>query len=133
MKKYLKTFNEKCIGCNNCMSVCAKLYFKEDNPDKSCIRVAAAGADAYELTVCNQCRRCVQECPTLALTVNKLGVVMLNKALCINCMACAGACPTGVMRAHAGGLTPFKCIACGACARECPSGALAVVNEEEKP
>ncbi len=129
--KYLKTDSEKCIGCNTCMSVCSRLYFKEDDPEKSCIRVIAA-ADGYQLTVCNQCRRCVQECPTLALTVNKQGVVMLNKALCINCLACVAACPTGVMRLYAGGLAPFKCIACGACAKECPADALAVVVEEEK-
>jgi Fe-S-cluster-containing hydrogenase component 2 len=28
--KYLHTYEEKCNGCNTCMSVCSQLYFKED-------------------------------------------------------------------------------------------------------
>ena len=128
--KYLKTFAEKCNGCNLCMSVCSQLYFKEDNPEKSAIKVSPSDANSYTLSVCNQCRRCVEECPSQAITINKQGVVMINKALCINCLACVGACPTSTMMTFFGGLVPFKCIACDACARECPSGALKIEVKE---
>ena len=133
MKKKLKTSSEKCIGCEKCMMVCSKLYFKKEEPMLSAIRVqaGAAGNDAgFTLSVCDQCQRCVQECPVLALTVSKQGVVMLNKSLCINCLACVAACPSGVMRLHRDVLTPFKCIACDACVKECPTDALEIVNEE---
>jgi len=128
--KFLKTFAEKCTGCNTCMSVCSKLYFKEDNPDKSAIRVGRAKDGAYILSVCDQCRVCVAECPTQAISVNKLGVVLINKALCINCLACVAACPTGTMMTWRSGMVPFKCIACDACAKECPSGALKIEVKE---
>jgi carbon-monoxide dehydrogenase iron sulfur subunit len=128
--KYLKTFPEKCNGCNVCMNVCSKLYFKEDNLEKSAIQVTTAGKNAFTLNVCNQCGSCVPECPTLALTVNKLGVVMLNKSLCINCLACVAVCPSNSMMTWQGGLSPFKCIACDACAKECPTAALKIETKE---
>lgn len=129
--KYLKTFPEKCNGCNICMSVCAKLYFKEDNPEKSSIKIIPAEKKIFMLNVCNQCQACVPECPTLALTVNKQGVVLLNKSLCINCLACVAVCPSNTMMTWRGGLTPFKCIACDACAKECPTGALKIEIKED--
>jgi len=129
--KYLRTFPEKCNGCNICMSVCSKLYFKEDNPEKSAIRVGQSTAGSYTLDACNQCQACVVECPTLALTVNKQGVVMLNKNLCINCLACVAVCPTHTMMTYHGGLVPFKCIACDACVKECPTHALKIEVKEK--
>jgi carbon-monoxide dehydrogenase iron sulfur subunit len=128
--KYLKTIAAECIGCNTCMSVCSKLYFKEDNPQKSAIQVGQAADGAYTLSACNQCQRCVAECPTQAISVNKLGVVMINRALCINCLACVAVCPSGTMRTYHGGLVPFKCIACAACVKECPTGALKIEVKE---
>jgi carbon-monoxide dehydrogenase iron sulfur subunit len=128
--KYLKTLAEKCNGCSACMSACSKLYFKEDNPEKSAIRIGRAADGSYTLSVCNQCQRCVAECPTQAITVNKLGVVMINGTLCINCLACVAACPTSTMMTYRGGLVPFKCIACDACAKQCPTGALKIEVKE---
>ncbi len=128
--KYLKTYDEKCTGCDTCMSVCSKLFFKEDNHEKSCVRVTEKDGNNYLLSVCDQCQTCVMECQTLALTVNPKGVVMLNKKLCIGCYACVGICPTGTMRTVKDELVPFKCIACGACAKECPTGAIEIVEEE---
>ncbi len=127
--KYLKTFAEKCNGCNICMSICSKLYFKEENPEKSAIRISRTG-DTFILSVCNQCRVCVAECPTQAISVNKSGVVLINRALCINCLACVAACPTSTMMTYRQGLVPFKCIACDACAKQCPTGALKIEVKE---
>ena len=129
--KFLKTFTEKCTGCNTCMSVCSKLYFKEDNPEKSAIRVGRAEDGSFTLSVCDQCRVCVAECPTQAISVNKSGVVLINKVLCINCLACVAACPTSTMMTYRAGLVPFKCIACDACAKECPRDALKIKVKEK--
>lgn len=125
--KHLKTDQEKCRGHLRCVSVCSKLYFKEDNPEKSAIRVVPGEGGKYTLVTCTQCGECVAECPTMALTVNPQGVVMLNRALCIGCLACVGRCPIGAMRHVPGMATPFKCIACGACVKECPEKALETV------
>jgi anaerobic carbon-monoxide dehydrogenase iron sulfur subunit len=129
--KYLRTFPEKCNGCNACMSACSLLYFKEDNREKSAIQVTEAGNKSWALNACNQCLACLPECPTLALTVNKQGVVMLNKALCINCLACVAVCPSGSMMTWKGGLSPFKCIACDACVKACPTAALKIEVKEK--
>ena len=129
--KLLKVYDEKCIGCNTCVSVCSNLYFKEDEAEKSCIEVFPAEGEKFKLSVCNQCGTCVMECPTKALSVNKLGVVMVSKKLCVGCYACVAVCPTNNMRTYDGGMVPFKCIACGACAKECPADALEIVKEEK--
>jgi len=128
MKKYLKTFPDKCIACHTCESTCSNLYFKEGNPDKSCIRITSA-EPVNDMNVCNQCETCVKVCPTKALTITQQGVVMVNKSLCISCYMCIAACPSNSMMRHEGGLYPFKCIACGACVKSCPQNAIKVVQE----
>ncbi|MEF3694720.1 MAG: 4Fe-4S binding protein [Candidatus Cloacimonadota bacterium] len=129
MKKLLKTHPDKCIACHLCESVCSRLYFKEDNSAKSCIRIHDDQSPIH-MNVCNQCQACVKACPTQALTVNSLGVVMLNKRLCIGCLMCVAACPTNSMMHFDGALSPFKCIACGACAKQCPAEAIKIETEE---
>ena len=131
MKKYLKNYDERCIGCDTCMTVCSTLYFKEDSEEKSRIKVENRGGDEYALLVCDQCQTCVAECPTMALSVTRAGVVILNKSLCIGCYACVAVCPTNVMFTARNEVSPFKCIACGSCAKECPADALEIVTEEE--
>ncbi len=128
MKKHLKPYPDKCIACRACESVCSKLYFKEDNAEKSNIRINENPA-GNDINVCNQCRVCVGMCPTLALKVNLQGVVMLDKNLCISCYMCIAACPTNSMRRFIGGMYPFKCVACGMCAKECPTEAIDIVQE----
>lgn len=127
--KYLKTYDESCIGCDTCVTTCSQMYYKEDDPAKSAIRIASAGDREFKIAVCNQCQTCVTHCPTGALSINKFGVVMLNKKLCDNCFACVEACPTGDFIKIQDDAPPFKCIACGACARECPADALELISE----
>jgi ferredoxin len=127
--KYLKTNDEKCKGCNDCMAACSTLYFKVNSPEKSRISVERTQANGFHLNVCNQCGICVSECPVTALTINKTGVIMLNAKLCIGCLACVAVCPSGSMRHAQGALVPIKCVACGACAQKCPEGALEICVE----
>lgn len=134
MIKYLKTSEDKCVGCMTCVSVCSRLYFKEDNPAKSSIVVSDAGNGSFRLAVCDQeCRLCVKECPTKAIGINKQGVVTIDRKKCVGCLACVAVCPIGAMRWYPGAGTPFKCVACGACVGECPRGALEIAQKEEKP
>jgi len=132
MIKYLYTDDKKCVGCMTCTATCSQMYFKEDNPAKSSIQVLGRGKGAFHLVACDQeCRRCVMECPTQAITVSKTGVVMINRSLCVGCLACVAVCPIEAMRYYPGGKNPFKCIACGACVKKCPKGALEIREKEE--
>ena len=131
MIKYLKTDDSKCVGCMTCTSVCSKLYFKEENPAKSSILVNDGGAGRFHLVACDQeCGACVRECPVKAIRVNRNGVVVIDRKLCVGCLACVAVCPIGAMRWYPGIPAPFKCISCGACARACPKAALGIVNKE---
>ena len=125
--KMLQTIPDKCITCHNCESACSKLYFKEDNAKKSCI---AINEEVYppEMIVCNQCGTCAKICPTLALTINPQGVVILNKSLCIGCLMCVAVCPVQAMRFTENVYNPFKCIACGICTKTCPAEAIKIVT-----
>ena len=132
MIKYLKTNDEKCVGCMTCASVCSKLYAKEDNPARSRIQVLDKGNNAFHLIACDQeCRKCADECPTQAITVSKAGVVLIDRKLCVGCLACVAVCPIGAMRFYPGEKNPFKCIACGACAKACPKEALEIAAKDE--
>lgn len=134
MIKFLKLHDDRCVGCNNCASTCSRLYFKVDDPAKSRIQVFQMGLGSYHIVACDQeCRRCVMECPTQAITVNAQGVVMINKNLCVGCLACVAVCPIGAMRYFPGEPAPFKCIACGACVKTCPADALELAEKEETP
>jgi len=130
MKKVLMTYPANCIACHACEGACSQLYFKTDAPQDSRIRISETNAQPH-MNVCNQCGICVQSCPTLALTINKQGVIMVNQALCINCYMCIAACPTGSMFRRLGDVTPFKCIACGACTPSCPADAISLAETKE--
>jgi carbon-monoxide dehydrogenase iron sulfur subunit len=131
--KYLKTIDENCVGCMICTAACSKLYFKVDDPAKSSIQVNEPGRGGFHLVACDQeCRACVRECPTQAISIAKTGVVLIDKKTCVGCLACVAVCPIGAMRWFPGDRNPFKCIACGACARQCPKRALEVSSKEEK-
>lgn len=115
-----------------CAAVCSTLYFKDENPAKSAIQVQDLGGGAFHLVACDQeCRKCVDECQTQAISVSKAGVVLINKSLCVGCLACVAVCPTGAMRYYPGAKYPFKCIACGACVKRCPKEALELGQKEE--
>jgi Fe-S-cluster-containing dehydrogenase component len=132
--KYLKLHDDKCVGCLNCTATCSQMYFKENNPARSRIQVLGLGGGKFHLVACDQeCRKCVIECPTQAITVNSKGVVMINKSLCVGCLACVAVCPIEAMRFFPGESTPFKCIACGECVKTCPKGALEIAEKEDSP
>lgn len=130
MKKFLMTYPENCIACHACESTCSNLYFKVDDPALSRIRITEA-EPRPAMNACNQCGICVQACPTLALSVNSQGVIMLNKNLCIGCYMCVAVCPTASMFRQEGRQVPFKCIACGNCTEACPADAIRIVENKE--
>ncbi|HHT64169.1 MAG: 4Fe-4S binding protein [Bacillota bacterium] len=124
--KRLIAKSELCIGCRLCEEVCSKAYRKENNREKSAIRIDENGEKGYIIHVCNQCGTCIDICQVPAITRDKNGIVRIKKDLCVGCLSCVGNCPTETMYYHDELTEPFKCIACGLCAKECPSGALEI-------
>jgi len=119
--KYLAKDDRKCIQCGACESICSKTYFKEDNPDKSCIQINKE--DTPEINVCNQCGECIDICPVMAIKI--------DKKICVGCFMCVGFCPQLSMRQHDDYIEPFKCIACDLCAKVCPAEAIYIAEKSD--
>jgi len=132
--KYLRLDDARCVGCMECVAACSRTFTKEENPAKSRIQVQELGAGRFHLVACDQeCRRCVGECPVQAITVNKQGVVMVNRKLCVGCLACVAVCPIGAMRFYPAESVPYNCVACGACVKACPKEALSIAEKDDSP
>lgn len=117
---------ELCVGCRLCEKVCSHSYRKENNREKSAIRIERNGDKGYTIHVCNQCGKCIDICQVPAIRRDKNSILRINKNDCVGCLACVGNCPTGTMFYHDELTEPFKCIVCGLCAKECPSGTLTI-------
>lgn len=128
MKKLSVKKNAACMACLECERACSTAFFKEFNPDLSCIHIVAKGNGAKPAT-CIQCGLCMKACESGAITQNsKTGVYMINKKLCTSCGKCAEACPTKVIVLPEGG-TASKCLACGICVKACPMEILEIVEK----
>jgi carbon-monoxide dehydrogenase iron sulfur subunit len=119
---------ELCDGERGCEETCSQTWFKEVDHAKSAIRILDVEGQPcrFAANLCNQCGKCIDVCPTMALKRDKRGIVRIDKDLCVGCMSCVGFCPNLAMRTHPDYAVPFKCVACGACAKQCPTGALSV-------
>jgi len=128
--KYLAKDESKCIQCGNCEEVCSKTYFKINDRAKSCIQINERDKNP-EINVCDQCGECIDICPVMAISRDKLGVVRINKKTCVGCFMCVGFCSKLSMRQHDEYIEPFKCIACGLCAKKCPSEAIFMSEKDD--
>ncbi|MCX7780930.1 MAG: 4Fe-4S binding protein [Negativicutes bacterium] len=120
-----------CIQCQACERVCSNLYFKDESPEKSAIRINREKTAERVITVCSQCGQCETICPINAIVQDRNGVYRIDKKLCVGCLACVGFCPEAAMFHLPGANEPFKCVACGACAKQCPTGAIFIADIEK--
>ncbi len=128
MKKLTVKKGTECMACLECVRACSNAFYKEFNPDYSCIQVVAKGNGAKPMT-CIQCGKCEKVCEHGAITQNpKTGVYMINKKLCVSCGKCVEVCPMKVMVLKEGN-TASKCIACGICVKACPMEILEIVEK----
>ena len=127
MKKLKVVDQAACMACLECVVTCSETFYKEFDPDLSCIQVGLKN-DKTKTFVCVQCGKCAKACVAGAITQNAKGVYTINKKVCVGCGKCVEACPFNVMVMPAGASNPSKCIACGKCAKVCPVDALAVVD-----
>jgi carbon-monoxide dehydrogenase iron sulfur subunit len=122
--KILEKKSELCTYCRACESECSRTWFKEDNPEKSCIRITQD-----HIITCSQCGECINVCPVQAISRDSNGVVRIKKSICVGCFMCVGFCPESAMSMSHDYLEPFKCVACGQCAKKCPGEAIYLVQE----
>ena len=61
MKKFLNTYDEDCIACHACETICAHTYFKVDDLERSRIRIKEQEKSAH-IVACNQCETCTKVC-----------------------------------------------------------------------
>ena len=116
------------MACLQCVQACSTAFYKEFDPDLSCIQIVAKGAGAKPNT-CIQCGKCMRTCEHGAITQNpKTGIYMINKKLCVGCGKCVEACPMKVMVMKGEG-PASKCISCGICAKACPMEILEIVEK----
>lgn len=127
--KVLKKKPDLCIQCHACENTCSNTWFKEDNSQKSCIRIGEKGENRVAITSCTQCGECIPICPVEAIKRDKNGIVRINKSICVGCFMCVGYCPELAMFMHEEYLEPFKCVACGQCAKTCPTSAIFIEQE----
>ena len=111
MKKLKVVKGAKCMACLECVRACSTSFYKEFDPDKSCIQIIE------------------KACPEGAITQNAKGVYMINKKKCTGCGKCVEACPFNVMVKAEESPVTSKCIACGICAKACPMDVLEVVED----
>lgn len=114
------------MACLECVRACSEAFYKEFDPDKSCIQVVEK--KSVRPLACPQCGKCAEVCEAGAIKQNAKGVYMVNKKLCTGCGKCVEACPFGLMVKAEASPTASKCIACGICAKACPMDVLEVVE-----
>ena len=126
----------KCeIGRETCRHVCevdcAKKVFKVDDSALAALHIRGSAGGQSIAILCDQCGDCVAVCPADALSRNKLGVVIIDKKICVGCFTCIGFCEQGAFERKPGALVPHKCTSCGICVKACPHAALAIVEVPE--
>ena len=125
MRKLTVTDKNGCAACLACVVACSEGFYKQFNPDKSCIHILEGKAGVPKVQVCPQCGKCAKVCESGAITQTAKGVYMINKKLCTQCGKCAEVCPFGVIVKN-DDAPPSKCTACGLCVRACPKQILEI-------
>ena len=130
---HLKFNSSSCTGCQLCQLACSARHEGRFDPYRSRIRVSSEyGPQGLEVSgrVCDLCGgdpRCVQICPTAAITLTETGLV-LDEGECIVCLVCVAECPAGAIRET----EDAKVALCDLCAGDpqcvswCPHGAVAL-------
>lgn len=77
MKKLKVKKGSTCMACLACVRACSESFYKEFDPDKSCIQIVEK--KSVRPMACPQCGKCAEACPEGAITQNPKGVYMINK------------------------------------------------------
>ena len=81
------------MACLACEDACSTSFYKEFDPDKSCIHIIEKNGSPKPM-VCVQCGKCAKACP-FGVMVKAESSPVTSK--CIACGICVKACPAGVL------------------------------------
>jgi Fe-S-cluster-containing dehydrogenase component len=124
---------EKCVGCEMCSLVCSLKHHNVTGLQMSRIKISrnypSLEDPLFEATYCRQCKnaRCIQVCPTGALSRRDTGDVVFDAQKCTKCGECITACPFNAIWADEKSGKIFKCDLCDGqpwCVDWCPHDAL---------
>jgi Fe-S-cluster-containing hydrogenase component 2 len=122
----------KCTGCKSCELIC---YFNRSqffNPKKARIKVVDLDYLGFSNPVlCLHCKRprCVEVCPTGALSQTDDETIAVDEVKCNGCRICVDECVIGAINFDEHRGLPLICDLCGGnpiCVKWCHSGALRV-------
>lgn len=117
----------KCTGCRSCETACSFYHTGKVSNRLARIKVM----HLYEIgidgpVVCCQCEeRFCMNCPVSAMTVGKLGEIVVAPTICNRCGSCARLCPIGAIELYDNFV--YVCDLCGGrpkCVEACPEGAI---------
>ncbi|HEY3354315.1 MAG TPA: 4Fe-4S dicluster domain-containing protein [Polyangia bacterium] len=117
---------------HECETICAEKVFKLKDAAHAALHIREQADGSAHTIICDQCGDCIDVCPSNALTRNRLGIVLLNKKVCVGCFICVGFCTKDAFEREPGWIEPLKCNSCGVCVKVCPHGALAIVDEPRR-
>ncbi len=121
---------DRCDGCGDCMSACAKTKFDSTEPARALLSIVGDAERGFELATCRQCGepKCVMNCPAAALSKNpETGVIDWSQPKCVNCLLCTVGCAYAGISFDAQARHVVKCDLCDgdpACVTACPHDAL---------
>jgi phenylglyoxylate dehydrogenase beta subunit len=126
---------DRCNGCGDCMTACARAKTGSDDVRRSRIQIAPGVIDGeFSLAMCRQCGdpKCVANCPAAALAKNPTtGVIDWDDSKCVNCLLCTVGCTYGGIVFDEAARRVIKCDQCEgdpACVKACSDGALEYIT-----
>jgi len=102
-------------------------HFKTFNPTKSFIRVDISTENPSVQTCPCKEKLCIKSCPTKAISISKMGRIVIDKEKCIKCGKCVEVCPYNIMKFV--DEFPMGCDLCDGspeCVKYCTLGAIKV-------
>ena len=88
MKKLVVKDKTGCMACLECVRACSEAFYKEFDPDKSCIQIVTGKDGNPKPNTCIQCGKCQEACKMDIRTWKQP-----NSPECIRCGDCIRACP----------------------------------------
>ena len=140
----------RCNGCNLCVSICHKLHRTPKNSARLAIARIPVKTDNNIVShhffrhSCQHCENapCIEVCPTGASYQDNDGIVRIDTAKCIGCSYCISACPYQVRYLNSETNVADKCDFCAQsrlakglipiCVKVCPENAL-LFGREDSP
>ena len=127
----LKFYYDRCVGCGICSLICSLTHDKIFSIEKARIKIEknypSLEAPIIKAYFCVNCGKCVEICPSGALTEDENKIVELNPDKCNGCGKCVEICPFDAIWLNKEKKKVFKCDLCNGdpmCVKWCPHEAL---------